>query len=116
MPRVLRPVSHEDRLSVVDHLDELRSRMFVCVAALIVAFGLCFWQNQVLLNVLNKPLPESITSEANHLSGLTSDSVKASKEVAKTAKDFGSIAQQPSLSPQVRALFNKASSDLNDAA
>jgi len=90
--------------------------MFVCVGALIVAFGLCFWQNQVLLNVLNKPLPESITSEANHLSGLTSDSVKASKEVAKTAKDFGSIAQQPSLSPQVRALFNKASSDLNDAA
>ena len=77
MPRLLRPVSHEDRLSVVDHLDELRSRLIVCAAALIVAFGLCFWQNQSLLNVLNKPLPQSIKTEANHLSGLTTDSVKA---------------------------------------
>jgi sec-independent protein translocase protein TatC len=116
MPKVLRRVSHEDRLSVVDHLDELRSRLFVCVGALIIAFGICFWQNQALLNVLNKPLPKSVTNEANHLSGLTSDSVRASKDVAKTAKDFGTIAQQPSLSPQVRALFNRASSDLSDAA
>ena len=57
MAKVLRPIGHEDRLSVVDHLDELRSRLMVCAAALIVAFGFCFWQNQVLLNLLNKPLP-----------------------------------------------------------
>src|SRR5215475_3575407 len=74
MPRVLRPVGHEDRLSVVDHLDELRSRLIVCAAALVVAFGLCFWQNQALLRVLNKPLPTSIKTEANHLSGLTTAS------------------------------------------
>ena len=116
MPRLLRPVNHEDRLSVVDHLDELRSRLIVCAAALIVAFGLCFWQNQSLLNVLNKPLPKGVTNEANHLSGLTSDSVKASHDVAKVAQNFGSLAQQPNLTPQERALFGAASVNLSDAA
>ena len=51
------PSGTRTRLSIVDHLDELRSRLFVCLAALVVAFGLCFWQNQALLDLLNKPLP-----------------------------------------------------------
>ena len=59
MPRGLGPVGHEDRLSIVDHLDELRSRLIVCAAALLVAFGICFWQNPALLRVLNRPLPAS---------------------------------------------------------
>jgi hypothetical protein len=49
-------VEHEDRLSVVDHLDELRTRLLVSLAALAVAFGLCVWQNHALLQVVNKPL------------------------------------------------------------
>jgi sec-independent protein translocase protein TatC len=53
----LRPISHEDRLSVIDHLDELRRRLFVSVGALLVAFLLCFAFNGQLINVLNKPLP-----------------------------------------------------------
>jgi len=56
MPRV-RPVSHEDRLTVVEHLDELRYRIIVCVATLGVAFGLCFWQSDVLLDIATDPLP-----------------------------------------------------------
>ena len=51
MSKVLRPIGHEERLSVVDHLDELRSRLIVCLAALIVAFAVCFWQNGALLDV-----------------------------------------------------------------
>ena len=116
MAKVLRKVGHEDRLSVVDHLDELRSRLIVCAAALIVAFGFCFWQNQVLLNLLNKPLPRSVTTEANHLSGLTSDQVKASHDVAKVAKDFAGLAAQPNLTAQERALFAAAAANLSDAA
>ena len=34
MARRVRPVSHEDRLTLVEHLDELRSRIVVCVARL----------------------------------------------------------------------------------
>ncbi|MFL5906884.1 MAG: twin-arginine translocase subunit TatC, partial [Solirubrobacterales bacterium] len=53
----LRPVQHEDRLTLVEHLDELRSRMIISIAAFAVAFGLCFWQNDRLLDIANAPLP-----------------------------------------------------------
>ena len=56
MPNVLRPIGHEDRLSIVDHLDELRTRLIICGVALVVAFGFCFWQNQRLLDALNRAL------------------------------------------------------------
>jgi sec-independent protein translocase protein TatC len=52
----LKPVSHDDRLTVVEHLDELRTRIVVSLAAFGVALALCFWQNHQLLHWLNKPL------------------------------------------------------------
>jgi sec-independent protein translocase protein TatC len=52
----LKPVSHDDRLTVVEHLDELRSRIVVSLAAFGVALALCFWQNHQILHWLNKPL------------------------------------------------------------
>ena len=51
-----RPIGHEDRLTLVEHLDELRSRIVVSVVAFAVALGLCFWQNHLLLKVVNHPL------------------------------------------------------------
>jgi sec-independent protein translocase protein TatC len=57
MPRRVRPVSHEDRLSLVEHLDELRHRLIVCAAAFGVALALCFWQNHLLLEIASRPLP-----------------------------------------------------------
>src|SRR5918912_677878 len=58
--RRIRPISHEDRLSVVDHLDELRSRIIVSLAAVLVAFALTMWQNHLVLKVLNRPLPHHL--------------------------------------------------------
>src|SRR3954465_13692268 len=52
----LRPVGHEDRLSIVEHLDELRSRLIVSLLAFGVALGLCFWQNHLILRIVNHPL------------------------------------------------------------
>jgi sec-independent protein translocase protein TatC len=49
-------IGHEDRLSVVDHLEELRGRLIVCLAVVAVAFGMCMWQNHALLDIINKPL------------------------------------------------------------
>jgi sec-independent protein translocase protein TatC len=49
-------IGHEDRLSIVDHLQELRGRLIVSLAALAVAFGFCMWQNHALLHLINKPL------------------------------------------------------------
>jgi sec-independent protein translocase protein TatC len=55
-PAKLRPVSHESQLSVVDHLEELRTRLIVSLLAVGVAFGICFWQNHQLLHLINQPL------------------------------------------------------------
>jgi sec-independent protein translocase protein TatC len=53
----VRPIRHEEELTVVDHLDELRSRLIVTAAAFLVAFGLTTWQSDLVLAILNAPLP-----------------------------------------------------------
>jgi sec-independent protein translocase protein TatC len=58
--RRFKPISHEERLSVIDHLDELRSRIVISLLAFGVAFGLCAWQNHLILDILNRPLPGDV--------------------------------------------------------
>jgi sec-independent protein translocase protein TatC len=53
----LRTAHFDERLTLVEHLDELRTRIIVCLAVLAVAVGLCFWQNHLLLEIVNGPLP-----------------------------------------------------------
>ncbi len=53
----MRPVSHEDQLTLVEHLDELRTRIVVCLVVLGVSLALCFWQNHLLLEIASGPLP-----------------------------------------------------------
>jgi len=61
MPRRRKPVQHDDRLPVVDHLSELRSRLFVALFAFGVAFALCSWQNELVLEIVNDPLPRNVS-------------------------------------------------------
>lgn len=58
MPRRVRAISHEDQLSLVEHLDELRSRIIVCAVVFGVAMALCIWQNNLLLEIAGGPLPD----------------------------------------------------------
>jgi sec-independent protein translocase protein TatC len=44
-------------MSLVEHLDELRARLVVCLAIFGVALALCFWQNHLLLELAAIPLP-----------------------------------------------------------
>ena len=57
MPRV-KPVAHEEQLTLVAHLEELRSRIIVAIGAFVVAFAVCGWQNHRILEIVNKPLPD----------------------------------------------------------
>jgi sec-independent protein translocase protein TatC len=59
----IRPIGHEDRLSLVEHLDELRTRLIVSAVALAAAFAVCIAFNDTLLSVLNEPL-ERTTRQA----------------------------------------------------
>ena len=56
MATAIRTIGHEERLSIVDHLDELRTRLIVSAIALALVFGVCLWQNHVLLEFINRPL------------------------------------------------------------
>jgi sec-independent protein translocase protein TatC len=59
MATALRPIAHEDRLSLVEHLDELRTRIIICLVGFVIAFGFCFWQNDAILEILDRPLEKS---------------------------------------------------------
>jgi len=65
MATALRPIAHEDRLSLVEHLDELRTRIIICLVGFLLAFGLCFWQNDLILEILDRPLQQSAFREGS---------------------------------------------------
>jgi sec-independent protein translocase protein TatC len=55
----LKPIAHDERLSLVEHLDELRTRIIICVVAFSVVFGICLWQDDRILKIVNEPLAEA---------------------------------------------------------
>jgi sec-independent protein translocase protein TatC len=116
MPKHLRPISHEDRLSVVDHLDELRSRLIVCVSVLAVAFGICFWQSSHLLNVLNSPLTHLNKSARDELGGTTNNEVAERKGLLGASVDLQLLATQTDLSNSDSAIIAAAANQLTQAA
>jgi sec-independent protein translocase protein TatC len=63
MTSTLRPIRHEDRLSLIEHLDELRTRLIICVTAFVISFGVCLWQDDVILDVMNRPLEQTAFKE-----------------------------------------------------
>jgi sec-independent protein translocase protein TatC len=54
----VRRAGREERLSVVEHLDELRNRVIVSVVALVVAFAVAYGFHEQLLEILEWPLPD----------------------------------------------------------
>ncbi len=117
MAPALRPIGHEDRLSIVEHLDELRSRLIICGIVLTVAFGFCFWQNQALLRVLNRALPHTSTAEVQHgLSGLAARSANQRKYMLESAAAFRKLASLPATSPEARQAYLQAATAITGAA
>ncbi len=87
MPRTLRPIGPEDRLTLVDHLDELRTRLIICAAALIVAFALCFWQNHELLRIINKPLTTQTQKHVQQGQGTQGEAFLTQQALIKSGQD-----------------------------
>jgi sec-independent protein translocase protein TatC len=83
MSRAIRPVGHEDHLSLVEHLDELRTRLIICLLAIGVAFALCFWQNHALLKLVGDPYSKETRGQVEKCRGAqgqtwcTDEAVKA---------------------------------------
>lgn len=80
----IRTIGHEEQLSLVGHLDELRTRLFVSLAALAIAFGFCFWQNHALLRLINNPLARQTQQQVREGHG----PLGANYEVQRSARDI----------------------------
>jgi sec-independent protein translocase protein TatC len=87
MKRSLRPIDHDERLSLIDHLDELRSRLIICAGVLVVVFCFCFWQNHELLRIINKPLTTQTHKQVEKGQGTVGQAVLAQQAIVKTAED-----------------------------
>jgi sec-independent protein translocase protein TatC len=99
MASALRPIGHEDRLSIVDHLDELRSRLIVSGIVFVVALGVCFWQNHALLDVLNRALPHP---SSQGLAAVPKQDAAQRRGLLEAAAGEAALAQLPSLSAAER--------------
>ena len=87
-----RPVGHTDQLSVVDHLDELRSRLIVSLLAVGLAFGLCFWQNNELLHVINKPLAHQTQQQVRAGNGPLGATYTVQQSARDVARQLDTVA------------------------
>ena len=102
MATVLRPVSHEDKLSLVEHLDELRTRLIVSVVSFVVVFGLCFWQNDAILDIVNRPFERATSGQTE--TGPLARSQSALGTMAGDARRLAqALADDPEATPAVRA-------------
>lgn len=54
--RLPRRLDYGDRVTLVEHLDELRARLIVSLAAVAVAFGFAYGFRHQILDALNRPL------------------------------------------------------------
>jgi sec-independent protein translocase protein TatC len=91
MATTIRAIGHEDKLSLVDHLDELRTRLIVSVVALAIAFGFCLWQNHALLHLINAPLSKQTEKQVAKGNGPLGQTALAQQGVLKVAHDTETI-------------------------
>jgi sec-independent protein translocase protein TatC len=60
MKRLPRRLRYGEEATLVEHLEELRQRIFVCLAALLAGFIVTYAIHRHLLHWLNRPLPEHV--------------------------------------------------------
>jgi sec-independent protein translocase protein TatC len=60
MKRLPRRLQHGEEATLVEHLEELRQRLFVCLGALVVGFVVTYAIHRHLLHWLNRPLPAHV--------------------------------------------------------
>jgi sec-independent protein translocase protein TatC len=108
MATAIRTIGHDERLSVVEHLDELRARLIVSALALAIAFGVCMWQNHALLRFINAPATQQTARQAAGGEGLAGQTWLVQQATRRLALDTAAVAHALSapdsgLPPEVRA-------------
>jgi len=123
MPAV-RPIGREERISIVDHLDELRSRLLICIAVLAGCFAFCYWQNHAILHIVNQPLAEaqhagsqdSLQQGARFDIALGAALKQLAPALSSTRDSLGSLAAEPGVSAVAKRNAARASEQLAKAS
>jgi sec-independent protein translocase protein TatC len=115
--RAIRAIGHDDRLSVVGHLDELRTRLIVSLLAVAVAFGICFWQNHALLHLIDRPLAQQTqqqVKDGHGPLGATYTVQQSAHDLALELNTVVGVLRSPSLhiSPAAQSSLSHAGSHL----
>jgi sec-independent protein translocase protein TatC len=110
-----RSIGHEDRLTVVGHLDELRTRMIVCLLVVAVAFGFCFWQNHRLLQLVNAPLAHQTQQqvrEGHGPLGATYALTQSTRDLGVQLRSVVDVLQAGHARPAAAAVLSRAHASL----
>src|SRR3954451_23854854 len=101
-----KPIGHDDRLSLVEHLDELRSRLIVCLCILVVSVSVGSAANGRLLDIINKPLDKETQKNVEKGRGPLGQIDKTAEAVRNTGlaqiATLRVLAHDRSVSPQTR--------------
>ena len=100
----LRPVAHDDRLSLVEHLDELRTRIIIGLVAFLACFALAFWQNDRVLDIMNRPLEKTAFSKGSEdpFERTAAFSAAQKRLYLQQATQYGALASEKDLSAETR--------------
>lgn len=123
--KAVRPIGHEMRLSIVDHLDELRSRIVVSLGVLVVLFSFCYWQNDRILEIANRPLEKSQRTTSASRDPLE-QAAAFDKRIGQALTDLSpalrgvdrtlqNLAARPGVTPAERLQATRASRELRTA-
>lgn len=123
MPAV-RPIGHEERISIVDHLDELRSRLIVTIVVLAGCFAFCYWQNHEILKIVNQPLADaqrtggedSLQQSQRFDRALDAMLKQLGPALSDTRSSLDSLAGEPGVSDATKLKTARASEQLAKAA
>src|SRR4051794_990976 len=110
MATALRTVRHDDQLSLVEHLDELRTRLIVSLFAFLVAFGFAFWRNDAILKIVNRPFIKATSGQK--AKGALADTRSFNRRVGVFASRTAGFADEVATDRTASAATKPAAKDL----
>ena len=101
---------------MVEHLDELRSRLIICLGVLIVAFIACFVFNHNLIGLLNRALPNNGSAGSQGLASVPKENSELRQALLGAAQGEQTLAASRTQSAADRAAHAQVAKYLDRAA
>ncbi len=115
----LRPIGHDERLSLVDHLDELRKRLIFSLIVFTVFFGLCIWQNDQILNVMERPSNQALSAVSADGGDPLEETARYQSQQRKAWLQLAAIARRQALEesdPELSRMLTEVAATMRETA